>query len=101
MPESPTPADLKRNNLAVRVLKEACPRCAHSQVGTTEVRLALRVLGPFVTQKWLVEFWEVATEEPRRPWRTCSTPFDAILVDLRKRGIVVEPELIPSRLTMP
>jgi len=60
-------------NLALQILRDAAYRSSSQAVGTVEVRLALRVLSPFVRdQNTLIEFWRSATEEPRHPWTSCT-----------------------------
>ena len=61
-----------------------------------EVRLALRVLRPFVReQRLLSEFWRAAIAEPRHPWASCNLPYRRIVERLIEQGADVEPQNQP------
>jgi rRNA maturation protein Nop10 len=80
-------------NLALEVLNEAARESKKGTVGTPEVRLALRVLHPFLRDENLLrEYWREATEEPRRAWTGCHLPFRWIVTGLVERGFGVNAE---------
>ena len=83
-------------NLALRILREAAQRSGQEPVGTIEVRLALHVLRPFVSDgRLLTEFWTAATIEPRHPWTSCHLPYRWIAQRLIDRGAEVEEDNRP------
>lgn len=74
-------------NLALAVLREAASRSGEEAVGTIEVRLALHVLRPFVTDQALLSaYWRAATIQPRHAWASCLLPYRAIAQQLVDRG---------------
>lgn len=78
-------------NLSLQILREAAQRSATETVGTLEVRLALRVLAPFVgDQRLLLEFWRAATIKPRHPWTSCHLPYRSIVHRLIDQGAPVD-----------
>jgi hypothetical protein len=78
-------------NLALQILREAAQRSSQEAVGTTNVRLALHVLRPFVKdQRLLTEYWKAATVEPRHPWTSCHLPYRWIATRLIELGAPVE-----------
>ena len=78
-------------NLALQILREAANRSSREAVGTIEVRLALHVLRPFVSDsRLLAEYWNAATIEPRHPWTSCHLPYRAIAARLTARGASVD-----------
>jgi hypothetical protein len=78
-------------NLALEILREAARRSGSEPVGTVEVRLALHVLRPFLTdQRLLTEYWQAATVQPRHPWTSCQLPYRRIAQHLSERGAPVE-----------
>jgi hypothetical protein len=78
-------------NLSLQILREAAQRSGQELVGTIEVRLALRVLAPFVAdQRLLTEFWRAATIEPRHPWTSCHLPYRWIALKLVEQGAPVD-----------
>lgn len=80
-------------NLALQVLSDAAWKSKKGTVGTPEVRLALRVLHPYLRDENLLrEFWREATEEPRKPWTGCHLPFRWIATKLVERGYGVNAE---------
>lgn len=80
-------------NLALEILDEAARQARKGTVGTPEVRLALRVLHPFLRDENLLrEFWRGATEEPRPAWNGCNLPFRWIATKLIERGYGVNAE---------
>lgn len=81
-------------NLALEVLHRAAARPTVGAVGTVEVRLALRVLHPFLRDVSLLqEYWRNATEEPRKAWSSCQLPYRWIAAKLVERGYAVNAEL--------
>lgn len=80
-------------NLALQVLHDAAWLSTKGPVETPAVRLALRVLHPFLRDENLLrEYWRGATEEPRRPWTSCHLPFRWIVTKLIERGYGVNAE---------
>lgn len=77
-------------NLSLEILREATARSATQQVGTIEVRLALHVLRPFVSDSQLLAaFWVAATTEPRHPWTSCHPQYRRIVEWLIEKGAPV------------
>jgi hypothetical protein len=78
-------------NLSLQILREATARSASQAVGTIEVRLALHVLRPFVSDsRLLAAFWEAATIEPRHPWTSCHLQYRHIVERLSDKGAPVD-----------
>jgi hypothetical protein len=78
-------------NLALHILAEAARRSTQGTVGTIEVRLALRVLHPFLRDENLLrEYWRNAVEEPRQGWSSCHLPYRWIVTRLVEKGYAVE-----------
>ncbi|MDH7973894.1 hypothetical protein QH494_17015 [Sphingomonas sp. AR_OL41] len=80
-------------NLALHILADAARRSTVGAVGSIEVRLALRVLDPFVADRNLMlEYWREATEMPRKGWSSCHLPLRWIVKRLVERGYGVNAE---------
>ena len=81
-------------NLALAVLKTAAYRADTHPIATTEVRLALRVLYPYLGDDTLLRrFWGMATME-RGISDTCHPTVARIVGALRERGYAVEAEFL-------
>jgi hypothetical protein len=80
-------------NLALRVLKDAAYRPHDAPIATADVRLALRVLYPFMGGRdALTAFWEAAASSRFHAWENCHTEFAVIVATLVERGYAVEAE---------
>ena len=80
-------------NLALHILDDAARRSTVGAVGSVEVRLAQRVLDPFVADRNLMlEYWREATEMPRMGWSSCHLPLRWIVKRLVERGYGVNAE---------
>ncbi len=85
-----TPGEMIRVNLALLVLREAAEASKRGATGTSAVRLALRVVAPYVRDtNTLREFWRNATEEPRSPWLDCFLPYRWIVTRMVERGYAI------------
>ena len=74
-------------NLALHILEDAARRSTQGAVGSVEVRLALRVLHPFVRDpNLMIDYWKNATDMPRTAWASCHLPLRWIVTRLVERG---------------
>lgn len=81
-------------NLALRVLYAASYRPHGEDTATDDVRLALRVLHPYLgDQSQLRAYWEAAAAPRDHAWDSCHRPYGAIVATLVKLGYAVEAEL--------
>lgn len=81
-------------NLALSVLYEASYRSKDSPIATPEVRLALRVLYPFLhDQTDLRAYWDAASSPRDRPWEGCHNAYSRIVAALIKKDCAVDAEL--------
>ena len=81
-------------NLALKVLKAAAYRAETSSIATPEVRLALRVLFPYLRDDALLrKFWELATID-RGISDSCHPTLARIAGLLQERGHSVEAEFL-------
>ncbi|VXD00595.1 hypothetical protein [Sphingomonas sp. 8AM] len=80
-------ADTLVINLALTVLKDAACRANQQDVATPAVRLALRVLRPFLAERTLlVRFWDEANGAKRNPAHETHFAHGWIVAALVKRG---------------
>lgn len=80
-------------NLALAVLKAAAHRPGSGAITTSEVRLALRVLHPYLkNQELLRAYWDVAALTNREAGTNCHHPLAAIVRQLVNHGYAVEAE---------
>ena len=80
-------------NLALTVLHAASYRPKPEPIATPDVRLALRVLYPYVrNQAPLLRFWEQAESDRFHAWESCRTEFQAISAILVALGYAVDAE---------
>jgi hypothetical protein len=81
-------------NLALQVLDDAAGRSTRGKVGTSDVRLALRVLHPFVGDTELLEaYWRDATVEERLGATSCHLAYRCIARRVLARGHTVYADL--------
>jgi hypothetical protein len=81
-------------NVALQVLSEAAQRAQGERMATPSVRLALRVLHPFVgDQAMLAMFWNEVTSDEQRPWSGARQSLRWIIKRLIERGYPVWAEL--------
>lgn len=81
-------------NLALSVLYAASYRGAGVSIATPEVRLALRVLYPFLRdQTDLRAYWDAASAPRDRPWESCHNAYSRIVAGLLEKGLSVDAEL--------
>lgn len=81
-------------NLALKVLKAAAYRADASSIATPEVRLALRVLYPYLCDDVLLrKFWDLATMD-RGISDSCHPTLARIVGLLQERGHSVEAEFL-------
>ncbi|KQN93837.1 hypothetical protein ASE95_02725 [Sphingomonas sp. Leaf231] len=77
-------------NLALSVLRDAAQRASRDDVATPAVRLALRVLRPFLADRaLLVTFWTEITERKDRAFNHGHQAHRWIVTELVKRGHAV------------
>jgi hypothetical protein len=77
-------------NLALTVLKDAACRASQHDPGTSAVRLALRVLRPFLHDRTLlVRFWEEAVSAKTNPAHETHFAHGWIVAALIQRGHLV------------
>jgi hypothetical protein len=101
VPFSDDPVILRRRraqtiliNLALQVLSDAAGRSTKGKVGTPDVRLALRVLHPFVRDAELLQgYWHDATIEERLGGMSCHLAYVAIARRVLARGHTVYADL--------
>jgi hypothetical protein len=80
-------------NVALTVLHAASYRPKPEPIATTDVRLALRVLYPYLRdQAPLRQFWEHAASDRFHAWASCRTEFLVIAATLVDRGYAVDAE---------
>jgi hypothetical protein len=80
-------------NIALTVLRAVLPRCANHNVGTIEVRLALRVLRRHVPDcEALTTFWLQATSAARHPWESGHQAYSDIVGSLKRAGLAIMEE---------
>ena len=73
--------------LALQVLDHAAYRSRTEAVATPAVRLALRVLLPYVADRaGLLAYWKGAQAPAPHPWQTCRHPYYLIARTLRDAG---------------
>ncbi|MEG3182146.1 hypothetical protein [Sphingomonas sp. LT1P40] len=83
-------------NLALQVLHEATYATGGGVLGRLPVRLALRVLMPFVKERTpLTDFWTEFTKGNRLAWEGCHIPYGAIKASLEGAGWQVAEEDYP------
>lgn len=81
-------------NLALAVLNTAGYRSSSGSIATADVRLALRVLHPYLGDQALLRaYWDLAAQPTRRPGEDCHGPLSLIIRELVKRGYAVEAEV--------
>lgn len=81
-------------NLALTVLHAASYRAPDVPIATADVRLALRVLYPFLKDDApLRAYWSAAAAPRDHAWDSCHRPYEAILKALLALGLPVEAEL--------
>ncbi|RUN76509.1 hypothetical protein EJC47_11095 [Sphingomonas sp. TF3] len=78
-------------NLALRVLKDAAYRPNSEAMATTDVRLALRVLYPYMgSRDTLTRYWDIAVSSRFHAWQNCHNEFAVIAATLVDRGYAVD-----------
>jgi len=83
-------------NLALQVLQKAAYEPAGAELGQLPVRLALRVLMPFVSdRKPLGDFWTEFTKGQRLAWESCHPAYGRIKASLETVGWQVAEEDYP------
>jgi hypothetical protein len=81
-------------NLALQVLEDAARLSTQGKVGTPPVRLALRVLHPFLDDAALLrEYWHSATVEERLGATSCHQAYRGIARRLLGRGYTIYADL--------
>ncbi|MEG3176633.1 hypothetical protein U1872_10365 [Sphingomonas sp. RB3P16] len=81
-------------NLALAVLHAAAYRPHGTAIATPDVRLALRVLYPYLRDDAPLRAYWAAAEAPRdTAWDSCHRPYAIIVAALLDRGCAVEAEL--------
>jgi len=101
VPFSDDPVALRRRraqtiliNLALQILDGAARRSTQGTVGTLDVRLALRVLHPFLGDAALLQdYWAQATVEERPGGVSCHDAYRGIAKRLLDRGYTVYADL--------
>lgn len=80
-------------NLALSILHAQLGRFAVHDIGTPDVRLALRVLRRHIQEcDALAEFWRQGTAKPGHPWESGHGPYREILAALRAKGWAIDRE---------
>jgi hypothetical protein len=80
-------------NLALTVLHAASYRPKPEPIATPDVRLALRVLYPYLRDQGpLPRFWDKAASDRFHAWENCRTEFLVIAATLVDRGYAVDAE---------
>lgn len=83
-------------NLALQVLQKAAYAPADVEPSRLPVRLALRVLMPFVKDREsLGEYWNTFTAEQKRAWESCHPAYSRIKASLEAAGWQVAEEDFP------
>ncbi|WP_140847328.1 hypothetical protein [Sphingomonas glacialis] len=81
-------------NLALSVLHAASYREKDVPIATPDVRLALRVLYPYLRDEThLRSYWAAAVAPRDHAWDSCHRPYEAIVAALLKCGLTVDAEL--------
>lgn len=81
-------------NLALSVLHAASYRAKDAPIATPDVRLARRVLYPYLRDETnLRSYWAAAAAPRDHAWDSCHRPHEAIVATLLKRGLAVDAEL--------
>ncbi len=80
--------------LALQILLVAAYPSGHSPMPVEAIRLALRVLHPYLGDRAMLDtFWRSYSAEVQRPWDTPSTYYRPIVQRLIERGYAVPAEL--------
>lgn len=80
-------------NLALRVLKDASYRPHDVPIATSDVRLALRVLFPYMgSRDTLTRYRKIAASPRFHAWENCHNEFAVIAATLVDRGYAVDAE---------
>lgn len=78
-------------NLALSILHGQLGRFAVHDIGTPDVRLALRVLRRHIPEcSGLAEFWRQGTAEMKHPWESGHGPYREIVRALQDAGWTIE-----------